>query len=305
MFVYYIYSFKDEKADDIFKKVGEELKDNRYRPFHFNKDNSPFYWKAVARSKIKKSNLVVFFMSKYYEKHKKNIDYELNLAKKYGKKIIYVSTDGTKPPSELEKYNGEYYPYEGKDVEGLMEHIRANLHEYHTSDHVFKGKKPENMTAEDKELLFKQYQEMFASTEALMDRRQNTSSFYISINTVLVAMIAAVVTLGLDTKLLCVFCIAISSFGIVMSKTWSDTLDSYDRINYSKFNVLESMEEYLPASMFAAEYKDTKNDFIKKSVPSYSQRERRIPLLFTILYSILAVMLSIVLILSIANVISL
>ncbi len=304
MFVYYVYSFQDAKAENTIMEMNRRLANNGYRPFWFTKENPSLFWKITARKKIKMSDLVIFFVSKHYSQHQENINYELKLARKYNKTIMYVKTDEADPPAEYEKYNKTEYPVGSMSLDEAVSYIRSNYHEYSTERLVFENKEKYNMTPEDKQLLFKQYQEMFASTESLMSRRQNTSSFYISINTVLFAMIAAVVTLGLDMEFLCAFCVVISVFGIVMSKTWLDTLESYDRINYSKFNVLESMERYLPASMFAAEYKDTKNTLMMKSVPSYSKRERKIPKMFMALYSLLAIFLVIILILSFCDLIT-
>lgn len=119
----------------------------------------------------------------------------------------------------------------------------------------------------------------------------------------LVAMMAAVFALGLDKNLLCVIGIVITSFGAIISKNWRETLESYDRINYSKFNVLEAMEMYLPAAMFRAEYKDTKNSMMRRSVPSYSARERKIPQLFMVLYYIVGISMAALLALNLLGII--
>lgn len=299
MLVYYIYSFRDPRIEEVITDINNSLKNDRYRPFRFSSSNESNGWKSKARKKIKEADLVVFFVSEVYYRNRKNIDYELSLAKRYGKKVIYVPTDDSRPPTILDEFNGESYRVDNwMSCEDLKAYIRKHFHDYSPSNFVFEGKDPENMSMDEKRLLFEQYREMFASTESLMERRQNTSSFYISINTVLVAIIGILISMGLDTKVLCAFCIGMAVFGIVMSKTWSDTLESYDRINSSKFSVLESMERYLPASMFYAEYKDSKNDFIMKSVPSYSKREHKIPMLFMFLYSLVAIIFTIAMILS-------
>ncbi len=208
-----------------------------------------------------------------------------------------MSTDNSDVPVEFDTFTGQkYLPCKLKSPEDAKAFIRENLHEYSTAKLVFRDRDPESLSRKERALLFEQYKEMFASTESLMVRRQNTSSFYISINTALVAIVTAVFALGLDITILCAIGIAISFFGIMISKTWAETLESYDRINYSKFNVLEAMEKYLPASMFYAEYKDSKNDMVKRSVPSYSARERKIPMLFMTIYVILGIFLGCVLV---------
>ena len=304
MQVYYVYSFGDDTAKTWIKDLDSVLKHDRFHPFNFDPQNKNTSWKSTARKKIKQADLVVFFVSQMYYNHRENIDYELHQAERYGKEIICVSTDNCSIPKVMDDYSGiETNHYTVKNKNELIDYITSNFHSYNVANYVFKDKDPKNMDIEEKRLLFDQYKEMFASTESLMERRQDTSSFYISINTVLVGMMAAVVALGFDLKLLCLFGIVVSIFGIVISKTWSDTLYSYDRINYSKFNVLESMEKYLPASMFYAEYKDTKNNMIKRTVPSYSAREHKIPKLFMVLYSIIGLVIIIALVMDLTGII--
>lgn len=279
---------------DIIDNFQSDLIDETYRPFYFEKSNRSKFWKIKARSKIKETDLVIFFVGNRYSSHSKNIDYELRLADHYSKEVICVPVNDCQTNLKIrDPYNMQYYlRYKSMGLDELKSYIRTNLHDYDIKNHVFRDRDPESFTIDDKMLLLEQYSEMMMSTESMMDRRQNTSSFYISINTAMVALMGVIAALGLELEILCIFIILTSVFGMIISKSWIGTLESYDRTNTSKFNVMECMEYYLPASMFAAEYRDTKNKFRSKIYPSYSEREKMIPKSFLFLYLMIVVVLT-------------
>ncbi len=88
MRVYYIYSFKDARAQEIIAGFDRDLADDRYRPFHFSPDTTSKFWKRTARKKISDADLVVFFLSSKYAGNRRNIDYEISKAQHYGKMMI-------------------------------------------------------------------------------------------------------------------------------------------------------------------------------------------------------------------------
>ena len=292
MRIYYVYSFQDENINGFIKKFEDGLLSEKYRPFYFlSEESGNSFWKPKARKKIKQSDLVIFFLGELYSGNSKNIDFELETAKKYGKEVICVPmNDSVEKKIVLDKYNRKHYAeYKCMKIDDLKNNIIENLYNYNLDPLLFQGRNIDEFDEVDKYNLLEQYREMISSSESLMDRRQNTSSFHISINTAFIGMLGVFGALGLNRELFCLMLMVISIFGVIVSTSWIGALNSYNRINSSKYDVLEAMERHLPASMFHAEYKDSKNYMRSRTYPSYSQRELVIPQSFRVLYAVMFV----------------
>ncbi len=134
------------------------------------------------------------------------------------------------------------------------------------------------------EHLLEQYKVYVDTTEHISDRRQGANSFFLTINTALVALISYV-TLGLniDTtpRSYWLSAFALVAFaGIVLSYMWYQLIRSYRDINSAKFKVIHEIEKSLPLSPFDAEWEAAGRGENPKLFRPFTKTEAKIPLVF-------------------------
>jgi hypothetical protein len=95
---------------------------------------------------------------------------------------------------------------------------------------------------------YKIYQE---SIESISSRRQTANSFFVTINTALIALVSYL-HLGSKTSTEYYWLVALA--GIVISYMWYRLIRSYRDLNSAKFKVLYEIEKSLPISPFDAEW---------------------------------------------------
>lgn len=134
--------------------------------------------------------------------------------------------------------------------------------------------------------LIEQYKSYLGTSETLVARRQSISSFYITVNGALIT-IASVASPFLN-NLTAIFAtiIGISIFGIILCFFWRQTLESYGRLNSSKMAVITLLERKLPAKLFEKEWEILVDKLNNKKYVSFTDSERRIPLVFSIVYTL-------------------
>lgn len=108
-------------------------------------------------------------------------------------------------------------------------------------------------------------------------RRTTANAFFLTAESALVALLG---NKNFDSE-------AIAVAGIMLAATWWLLLRSYRDLNRAKFNVITSMEDQLPARIFAREWDELKKD----PVPGWRQRyaelnwvERVVPVVFASVY---------------------
>lgn len=132
--------------------------------------------------------------------------------------------------------------------------------------------------------LFEQYR-MFADTsEALVNRRQNVNSFYITANTALITIAATAFSLNGDLISKLVITIVLTIPGILLNHSWTKILESYGIINSSKMKILGMLEQQLAASLYDAEWQAMSNKYNKKQYISFTDGEKSIPSIFNGVY---------------------
>lgn len=127
---------------------------------------------------------------------------------------------------------------------------------------------------------FEQYKMYVESAEKVSDRRANANAFFISLNTLLVSIIGYF-SARLDSDLLIV--LLLSGAGILTAILWYRLIISYRQLNSAKFEIIQAIEEELPAQLFKEEW----NLLLKKSEQRYftlTQTEKFVPVIFGLLY---------------------
>jgi hypothetical protein len=113
-------------------------------------------------------------------------------------------------------------------------------------------------------------------------RRAAASSFFLSAQTALIALVAATSKKHW----------ALAVPGLVLAITWWLLLRSYRRLNTEKFKVIQTMEKRLPASPFQDEWDALKPAQGRRARGRYVELgllERVVPLLFAAIFIVILV----------------
>ena len=141
--------------------------------------------------------------------------------------------------------------------------------------------KPENYCSEEKyqDHLLEQYKLYVELTDRISQRRMTTNVFFVSIHTFL-ATIGAAISQNAEKEPAWV---ALFIVGTLSSVLWYVLLDSYQKLNNKKFQVISEMEQLLP---YAPYYQEWKN-LSAKDKPSFTAFEKWLPCIFGSLYLII------------------
>lgn len=137
--------------------------------------------------------------------------------------------------------------------------------------------------------LLEQYRMFVQTSETLVGRRQTVNTFFLSINSLLLAAISVFAGEGRMTESfagLAVLALAIA--GTVLSYSWWRLVRSYRQLNAGKFKVIHLLEERLPASIFKAEWEALGSGKDKSKYSPFTTAEARIPHIFFGLYIVAA-----------------
>ena len=123
-----------------------------------------------------------------------------------------------------------------------------------------------NKSRQGSEPLTAQYAAMFESIENLDERRQSNNTVYTTINTALIALVAASLSL-IVTNLTSPAGIAMSvtmfglvpAVGISICNSWEQTLTRYKDLRNGKFKTLDLVESLLPLNLNKAEWEILKS----------------------------------------------
>lgn len=239
-------------------------------------------WHMEAKRMLRLADVVVYAVSSHSHENK-NVEWEINYALKHGKYIVCL------PLEEDAMLNDSLFTTDKNtkekvclaDVIKTEEELHKIIRDYNTDAYI-------RLFNEDKDpsLLLEQYKIFSDSAEALVTRRQNMNSFYISANTALVTIGATVFALcdekDLISKLVIVMVLSVP--GIMINISWRKTLQSYFINNRGKMKVLSMLEKRLPASLYDAEWKAMKNKFSSEKYVSFTDSEKKLPLIFVWLY---------------------
>lgn len=239
------------------------------------------FWKHEAKKLIKSAQVVLYILSE--DGHKsKNIDWEINQAKKQQKAIVILN-EGKK--FKLNESLREKDPFTkevgtiGKEI-ASVEELYEIIGNYENGEyiHLF------NDDNVDPEKLFEQYKLFSDTSESLVTRRQNVNSFYITANTALFTVAVTVFSLNANLISQIIITMVLSIPGILLNGSWLKVMESYSLINSSKMKILGMIEKRLSASLFDAEWEIMSNKYNKQRYISFSDREKTLPKIFNALY---------------------
>jgi len=119
----------------------------------------------------------------------------------------------------------------------------------------------------------------------LSDRRQKANEFFLGLNTAIMAIMGYIESKEV-VHISAIF-ILVPFVGIAICYCWYEMILSFRQLNRAKFQVIHTLEKKLPISLFGTEWELLgKGQDDKKYIP-LSRIEKKIPIIFIILYLIL------------------
>jgi len=147
------------------------------------------------------------------------------------------------------------------------------------------------------EHIMKQYKLCVEMADRISSRRCTANSFFLSLNSLLLAAIGILSRLGSDLSTFDFWWIVIVSFaGFVFCWCWSTIIRCYRELNSAKFKVVNTIEKRLPVAAFEAEWKLLNPETGATKYPQLTRVERWVPIVLATLYVVLmaiAIMLAI------------
>jgi hypothetical protein len=238
-------------------------------------------WKIDAKQKIKKAQMVVFFIGETsYQSD--NIDWEIRKAIKYNKPIYTILLGENYHPNytliKTDSYSGVKSHYNTwRSYDQLLEQIRN----FEDGDYKVFNQEIKDI---DKSILLEQYKIFLQTSEDLVSRRQNVNNFYISINSALMAAFGIVWALDIIPIYKFFTGLLLSLVGIILSVSWIKLLTSYGDLNSSKMKIISYIEKQLPASLYDAEWAALSDKLNKRKYVSFTNSEKRVPKLYIVVY---------------------
>lgn len=247
-------------------------------------------WKPEAKRRIKSSNIVLYLVDKKGFTSK-NIAWEIRQAKKMKKAILILNSNAYPMNPAINDKD----PYT-KAVSNKRHVIKTLGELFEIIDNYELGKYI-NLFNEDKKdpaRLFEQYKLFSDTSEALVSRRQNVNSFYITANTAIITIVAT--AFGLNSNLLSqlIITLVLSFPAILLNFSWLKLLESYSLLNSSKMKILGLLEKELAASLFDAEWQVMGNQYNAKRYVSFSEREKNLPIIFNCVFIIVDIICAII-----------
>ena len=145
--------------------------------------------------------------------------------------------------------------------------------------------KEKDYGASYKRHLLAQYRLCVEMSDRISSRRTLANDFFLSLNTLMVALIGILVRLGSVSALFLLAWIVIaSSAGILFCWVWYTTIKCYRQLNSAKFKVINQIEEKLPARAFQTEWSCLCTENNSQRYPELTKVEIYTPTIFAILY---------------------
>jgi|GEM_PF-627702 len=240
-------------------------------------------WKSLSKNHITKADYVIYLAGKTYSD---NIDWEIDTAIKYGHKVRCVKLYDDVQLTDSRLFKQDTFD-KSKQTLKIEEPITMDqLVNLIKGDSAYLTKKLFESGVEDNNLLVEQYKVLLSTSESLIERRQKLTTTYLSIFSVMLPVLSAMLTF--EQAFLQLGAFFVSAICIILCLSWRGTIISYGKSNLAKFAILEEMEKQLPVAMFASEWLVLNR--ITTKYKSFTNRETTIPVIFIAIYTIFAVL---------------
>ena len=240
-------------------------------------------WKHLSKSHITKADYVIYLAGHVYSD---NIDWEIDTAIKYGHKVRCVKLYDDVQLTDKRLFKQDSFDKSKKALKIEEPITMEQLIGLIKGDSAYLNQKLFQSGVEDNNLLVEQYKILLSTSESLIERRQKLTTTYLSIFSVMLPVLSAMLTF--EQAFLQLGAFFVSCICIILCLSWRGTIISYGKSNRAKFAILEEMEKQLPVAMFASEWLVLKR--ITTRYKSFTNRETTIPVIFIAIYTIFAVL---------------
>lgn len=121
------------------------------------------------------------------------------------------------------------------------------------------------------------YKMMVDSSERLVGRRQAVNTFFLTINGALLTAFGVIVQSTGDERLSATGIVVLAIAGAVLSLAWRSLIKSFGQLNSGKFRVINTLERYLPAAIYEAEWEALGRGENPDVYRSFTSREIWVP----------------------------
>ena len=219
-------------------------------------------WKQKAEKAILSSEAIVIYDTNACAKSS-NSSWEIDFATRENRKIIAIS---------------DY----DNDIVRVESDILSIYHFKNEFDNCFL----------DNSNALELYKLMIDSSVKLMQRRQTTNTFFITIIGILISMAGFLFqTQTVDSNTIFIL-YAFSAIGLLLCKSWHSLIDNYGKLNGAKFDVILRLEQQLGSKIYSAEWIALGKGIRSQKYKSFTSTEKRVPLYFSILIAILSLALT-------------
>ncbi len=282
------------KADEN----GEPASRENYASILTLKSGENFNWKKDVVKQIKMAQVVIIVVGADASDPAKaeTMGWEVDQAVKYNKQIMIVNPEGYELPDYLvrpDRFTQQNQPIAKqqtlREIKQRIDDFAKGYYNIFSSeyDRLEKSEK----TAHKGEIL-DQYKMFQKTSEDLVARRQSVNSFYISVNSALVALVGIVMGL-VETPAKMYVMAFMCLTGIILDISWMNILEAYGTLNAAKMKVIKLMEEKLPVALYDVEWQVMSDKLNNKKYVSFTDSEKRIPRIFAAVYICIIVIIGI------------
>ena len=132
-----------------------------------------------------------------------------------------------------------------------------------------------------------QYRVYLRAFTTMVDRRQKSNEFFLSINTAIMAILGYIETQQSETVHSTLIFSLVPFIGIVICWSWGQAVRSYRQVAQAKYKVIHRLERRLPAALFETEWEILGRGKDSKRYYPLSRVEKNVPLIFILLYLII------------------
>ncbi|MCR4422584.1 MAG: hypothetical protein NUV32_08960 [Exilispira sp.] len=153
-------------------------------------------------------------------------------------------------------------------------------------------------TDSEKQILLEIYKTYHDSIEKVAEKRQNTNSFFLTLNTGILELIGFLFQKDAPVILKPLYLI-LPIIGIISGVFWLKLVNSYRQLNKGKFDFLYELEEQLPFDVYNKEWNKLGKGENPKIYKPLTSIEKFIPKTFIVLYGLFTIYLFVIFVIEI------
>lgn len=296
MNIFVIHKGSDfDKCKDLIKRLNEQNIFINLLMLQNGGDN----WFKEAKKKIRESDCVLVCVGEHTHESE-NIDMEIRYAIQQKKQILVYRFSPENIINEslfvcdkymhVKMHNKDLYSnkrpiFQDIDFDKFCK-LASDGYDFYIKDEIERTDAPKRM-----EDLVTQYQTYVQTSEAILERRQAISSFYVSVNTTIITAITTIISIFMSTDMLSnkqlsigIIILVSSLLSIILNSNWYLQLDSYGKLNSAKMKVISALEKYMPANIFDTEWRVMSSKIGGKKYRSFTNIEKTIPMTFLVFF---------------------